>query len=61
MSRTPSPKLSPRETFAMRLRDVERHRIGMAAFQRGETLSAYIRQAALDAARRDLAGAGGER
>lgn len=49
---TPAP---PRPTYAMRLGDDERLKIEAAAAQKGEALSAYIRRAALEAARQDLA------
>lgn len=45
---------TPRPTYAMRLGDDERIRIQAAASREGEALSAYIRRAALEAARRDL-------
>jgi len=48
----------PRPTYAMRLGDDERRVVEAAAAQRGEPLSAYIRRAALERARRELAATG---
>jgi uncharacterized protein (DUF1778 family) len=48
---TPEPA---RPTYAMRLGDDERLRIQAAAARKGKALSAYVREAALEAARRDL-------
>lgn len=48
----------PRAPYAMRLGDDERRLLEAAAAQRRVALAAYIRRAAMDAARRDLAGAG---
>ena len=49
---TPGP---PREVYTLRIGDDERRVVAAAAAQRGEPLSAFIRRAALDRARRELA------
>lgn len=51
-----SPReLPPRETFSVRFREQERRVVEKAALERGQRLSEYVRNAAVNAAREDLA------